>query len=518
MKNNVWTYILNTLKTVLLVGLVLVIASETGMTQTERPAAGPSSHSGTVNAKNVTRPTLVAQNPAENRTAAAIPNNQTVPNTEAQMQTGGGTTQTGPAQVSLNNQDSGNDSLTEAEKVRLQEAIDKFNQQDVAGTLEILKDMRDKNSKMVPPRLIVARWFAQLRNTNAVRVSLEMATEESPDDPEAYLLLAEIALRQGELTAGELLLGRGEEYLKNYNVNPQRQKSLYLKLLQEKLLLAQARKHWPDAQNILMEIMKQSGATPELSRQMGGICFNMDQPDKAREWFLHADQLAEGKGLPADAMMAQLYIARGDMAQARTFLDTAQKNNPKSIDVLLLSITMALNENDLNGAWDFVQKLYREDPKSPDVLKTYGKVALFRSDYVQAELALQEAVRLSPADSDAVNGLALALCEQDDQDKKNRAVQYAMNNLQKQENNREYLSTLGWVLYRNGQTDQAIQVLQQSIADGQVNSVAAYYIAVILIEKDQKEQAKQLLRAAVQSTLPFYKRDAAKTLLDSLGK
>jgi tetratricopeptide (TPR) repeat protein len=282
-----------------------------------------------------------------------------------------------------------------------------------------------------------------------------------------------------------------------------------------KIAYSNARQRWPDVQAALLTKIKAEGETAELDRAIANALFQQNQDAKAREMFLRADKLSDGKGLPADAAMSQLYAARGDLQSAKQSLDAALKANPKSTPVLLLSINNALAENDLDAAWKLVQQLYQED-KSVEVLKTYGRVALFRSDYRRAEAAFQEAVQQSPLDTDASNGLALALCEQGDEEKNKRAVQYAAGNVQKQQNNRDFLATLGWVLYRTGQPDEAIQVLQQSTADGQINAASAYYFAVVLNDKGQTEQAKNFLEAALSTQPPFAKRTEAEALLKKL--
>ena len=258
------------------------------------------------------------------------------------------------------------------------------------------------------------------------------------------------------------------------------------------------------------------GETPDLYIAYANILFQQKQDDKARQALQRAEKLANGEGLPTDAAMAQLYATRGDRENAKASLDAALKANPKSSKVLILSISNALSENDLDAAWSLVQRLYKED-KSAEVLKTYGKVALFRSDFKSAEAAFQEAVRQNPLDTDASGGLALALCEQNDPDKSKRALQYAASNVQKQSNNRDFLATLGWTLYKAGQTDEAIKVLQQSIADGQINAASAYYFSVILNEKGQTDVARQLLTAAVSTTPPFAKRAEAEKLLAQIN-
>ena len=409
--------------------------------------------------------------------------------------------------------------LSAAEEAKYQEALKHFNSQNLTGALASLQELAASNPAATPPRLILARWFAELQNPKAVRTSLELATEESPNDPEAFLSLAEISLLEGSLTAAELLTLQGRRVLEQYSANPTRKQNLTRKALTLQLAYSNARRRWPAAQEAILALIQLDGETAELDRALGRVLFQQNQEDKAREMFVRADKLttvdAASTTLPADAFLSQLYAERGDLANAKKYLDAALKASPKSVPTLVLSISTALEENDLETAWSRARQLYAND-KSADVLKIYGKVALFRSDYPQAEAAFQEVVRQNPIDAEAVAGLALALCEQDDAEKRKRAVQYATSNVQKQSNNRDYLATLGWTLYRSGETDAAIKVLQQSVADGQINAAAAYYFAVALNAKGQTEAAKQLLNAALATKPPFAKRAAAAALAKQL--
>ena len=410
--------------------------------------------------------------------------------------------------------------LSPAEEAKYQEALQRFNSQDLAGALASLQELAASNPAATPPRLILARWFAELQNPKAVRTSLELATEESPNDPEAFLSLAEISLLEGSLTAAELLTQQGRRVLAQYDANPTRKQNLTRKALTLQLAYSNARRRWTSAQEAILALIKLDGETAELDRALGRTLFQQNQEDKAREMFVRADKLtpadAVSTTLPADALLSQLYAERGDLANAKKYLEAALKASPKSVSTLVLSISTALEENDLETAWTRARQLYGND-KSADVLKIYGKVALFRSDYPQAEAAFQEVVRQNPLDAEAVAGLALALCEQDDAEKRKRAVQYATSNVQKQANNRDYLATLGWTLYRSGDADAAIQVLQQSVADGQINAAAAYYFAVALVEKGQTQAAQQLLNAALATKPPFAKRVAAAALAKQLA-
>lgn len=405
--------------------------------------------------------------------------------------------------------------LTPDEEKKYKEALEYFNKQDFPRALNVLRELYSSNPAARPPRLIIARWFAELQNIQAVKLSLEQATEETPNDPEAYFSLAEIAMREGSFTAAQLLTQRGDEALAKYNANQNRKKNLTRASLLLRLSYSNARQRWNDSQRAIAELIKLDGESAELDRAYARVLFQQKQDDKALQAFQRAEKL-DPDGIPADAAMAQLYASRGDKDAAKSRLEAALKARPKSTKVLLLSISSALSDNDLDTAWNLVRRLYQEN-KSPDVLKTYGKVALFRSDFKSAEAAFQEAVRQNPLDTDAAGGLALALCEQGDPEKNKRALQYAASNVQKQSNNRDFLATLGWTLYKSGQADEAIKVLQQSIADGQINAASAYYFAVILHEKGQNDVAKQLLTAAVSTAQPFAKRSEAEKLLAQIN-
>ncbi len=408
--------------------------------------------------------------------------------------------------------------LDAASQEKLKVAAEKFNKSDFNGSLEILKELAASNPKITPPRLIHAQWFAQLKNEKAVLLCLETAAHEDANDPEAFLLLGEISFKRGELMAAELLLDRAESVLTAYKTNPDRQKVLAAKLLNTKHALYAARGDWDKAQGVLGQLQKLTGDSSELSQRIAYTFFQKKDDESARKWLDHSQQLAGEKGAPAAAVMAQYYISRGDVEKAKESLAQAEKTNPKSVFVLSLATNLALIDNNLDLAWSNAQKLLTEQPDNLQVLKTYANVAMFRNDYASAEQAFQKATIDAPADAEAQNGLALALCEQQDPEKKKRALQYAVANVQKQNNNREFLVTCGWCLYQNGQKDEAIKVLQQACADGRMSQTGAYYQAVILSDLNQKDNAKKLLDAALSNKKLFSKRPQAEALAKQLNE
>jgi predicted Zn-dependent protease len=401
------------------------------------------------------------------------------------------------------------------------EAVNAFNASKFSESLQILTKLYQKHKELAPPRIVMAQWFATAEFGDAVRATLEMAVEETPDDPESYLLLGEIALRQRHLTAAELLFQRGREKLNRYTVNPERKKIMESSYLRNLVSLSESRGRWTAMEDAINKKIQLDGESSVLLRQKGVALFQQKKDNEARNLFVRADRLdvnAEQKGLPAEAAMSQLYLLRGDRDNARKSLAEALAKNPKSREVLVLSIQMRISDDQLEEARRLSQNLLAEDPKSESVKRLQATIALYLSDYAGAEKLFQEMVTADANDHQAVNGLALALCEQNNRDKLRRAVEYAKKNLARFPDNSEYAGTLGWALLRNNQTEEATQALRQSAASGQVSAATAYYFAYLANQTGKKDEAKKLLEAAVSSSSPFAKKRDAVRMLRDLNK
>src|SRR5262249_43257183 len=119
--------------------------------------------------------------------------------------------------------------------------------------------------------------------------------------------------------------------------------------------------------------------------------------------------------------------------------------------------------------------------------------------------------------------LALALVEQDDPAKKQRAFDLAYNNYQNNKDNNNALeaaSTLSWVYFKTEKYDLASQVMDAVLkaTNGQIqNPDTRTYLAKILYHNDNgrnqfKYQAKLALDPIIKSQRPFAMRPEAEDL------
>ena len=404
-------------------------------------------------------------------------------------------------------------------RIELQAAADMFNKTDFNGAFERLKTICADNPGLAPPRVILAQWFSVANQPDGMFASLNAATTDSPDDPEAFLLLGEIALQKGETAAASLFFQKGETLLAAFNADAERKKLMQISLLRNRINLAERRLEWKAIETYIDQRLALEGRTPELLRIKAVSLFQLERDQESEQLLAEADQSsasAPNKGLPAEAILAQLYASRGgddNLRRGKEYLNTAVQKHPKSKEVLALSVNTKLADGDFTGARQLAEQLVVEDSNSKQLLAT---VALFQEDYVTAEKLFQELVTDSPANVEASNGLALALCEQNDEAKLKRAAEYALENVRKQTNNSDLIGTLGWVLFKAKNYQQSGEILQQAAAGGNISSLTAYYLAELVLQNGNKEQAKQLLEAALKSGNPFAKKKAAEALLKTL--
>lgn len=411
---------------------------------------------------------------------------------------------------------------TEAAKTNpdVEKAVGLFQNRDVEGALKQLKKACKNDPDLSPPHVILATFFARANLAPQMRAALERAVIDSPDDPEAYFIMAELAMRDRRVTEARLL------YDKAQGLTPKVASAKRKELLQPLLLngLAQtsgAREDWVGAQKFLEDWLKLQPDSAMAMRQLAECLLKQDKEQPALELLVKASKTKEGaKLLSPEASLAQFYAAGGEKTKkkAREWMIAALNASPKDINTRLLATKFAFETGKLAEAKTQADAALKLDPKSIDALFLRALVALFQKDYEGAESFAQTAVVLQPKDFRITNILALALIAQKGDDKKQRAFDYAEANAQKYQKSAEALSTYGWVCYKAGRIEEAARVLQAVRAGGAMSADAAYYLARVYVRTGHDKEAKELLETALKSTAPFENRQDAQDMLDEMNK
>jgi tetratricopeptide (TPR) repeat protein len=397
------------------------------------------------------------------------------------------------------------------------EAVERFKQQDFGGALDLLKKAAGQNADLPPAQIVMAQLFSQANQGNAVRVSLERAVVEAPEDPEAYVIMGDIAMAQGRVTEASLLYDKAQALLANFTKSDRRKAILDARNMSGLAAVAEARGDWETAEKRLTAWQKLDPKNAVCLQRLARARFQQRSPGDALKLLREAATLDENVLTP-EAQLARFYHEFGDQKNAQIWIDGAIKVAPKDVRTRLVAAQWYLETNQLEKASKEAQEATQLDPKSLEAKLFRGVVALFLKDYKSAETYFEQAHLQSPGNFAASNNLALALIEQDDDQKRRRALEYATANARQNPRATEALSTYGWVQYKLGNVDEADRVLQGAAGTGTLSPDTAYYLAVVSAEKGRKEQAVQLLNAALNTTQPFSQRQEAKVLLDQLTR
>ncbi len=105
------------------------------------------------------------------------------------------------------------------------EAIKRFLNRDILAAHQFLEAAKKKDPNLPPVDLLVAKMYFLSGNATAGRISLERTALENPDDPEAYLIIADQAMQQGRTIEADALYERALELTAKFSGNAKRKRN-----------------------------------------------------------------------------------------------------------------------------------------------------------------------------------------------------------------------------------------------------------------------------------------------------
>lgn len=410
---------------------------------------------------------------------------------------------------STQNPDSKNEDIEKAGAALMKGQVDE--------AYKLLQEAAKKNPSLRPPRLMLALLFLNSKEgVQQGRALLEQAITEHSEDPRCYLENAKLAMNDGRLSDAIL---NSELALKLCAAD--RWTAVQKKEVQvtTRMIMAAAyeqRRDWASARTQLtahLELEKNGQLRQRLARAL----FFLDKTDDA---FQELQQAVKDDPTldPPTVFMAQLWALKSDSKMAREWFEKAIKAEPNNIRVHLGYCNWLLQQNEVPQAKLHADAAAKLDAESIDVLKAEGLIARIVKNLGDAENYFRRVINQSPGDFFATNQLALVLVDQSNQNQRSRGVQLAEVNARQYPRNAEALATLGYAYYRVGNLEEAGKSLQTAISPGQIAADTAYYLALLVNEKNKPEDAVKLLEPALQAKGMFVYRQEAQSLFDKLKK
>jgi len=429
-----------------------------------------------------------------------------------------------PAQAQLTAESLIGDSVSTPDSPRYSdvlEAIKRFTNRDVLSAKQFLETAKRKDPKLPPVSVLLAKMHALSGNSAAVRPALEMSINDAADDPEPYLILAEGTLKANQYIEADALFDKSVRLIENYSDNPKRKRALVIRAYRGRAAVFERRKNWQSAASDLKVWLEQDPDDPIAHSQMGQTLCMLDQVEAGRQSFVKARELDPKRPHPY-VMSASMFERRGQQANALKDYEKAYSDDRTNETTLVTYAQALIRAADLKKASQVLKAARDAAPNSFNVWLLSGVAARMSGSakgLEAAEQAFLKALSLSPSSRDVYSQLAQILAEQDDKEKRARALQFAVTNAKVFPKSPDVKVTLAWALFQNGRGREAVAALQnaQQSSGGALSADSRVLFAKILIASKQEENAKRLLTSALSENEGiFVMRAEAEKLLASL--
>ena len=384
----------------------------------------------------------------------------------------------------------------------------------------------------------LAQAYLKNNNLNQAKTALDQVLSINPNYVDATLLLAEINLGSGH---GEAVI---EPMTRLLNKNPE--------LRPAALLLAAAYgslDRFDDAEAVIGDQVRLAPQDPQIHTALGLTLRQAKRNDEARQAFEKAAELApdnlwlvdqlveldlldkhfdsarqrihrqfqQTPDLPAaHCLEGKVLIAEEKWDLAAAELKKTLQLDPNFSAAYDLLVQTYVATNKLSEAASQLQAEISKDPKNASALLTLALVYERMENFSQARDAYGKVLSINPNAVPALNNLAYLEAERlNDLDK---AYELARRARDLQVDNPAIADTLGWVLYKRGDYQQALTILQGSAEKLPDNPEIQFHLGMTAYAMGQTDVAKVALKKAATAPDNFPGKDESKrrlALLDS---
>jgi putative PEP-CTERM system TPR-repeat lipoprotein len=347
------------------------------------------------------------------------------------------------------------------------------------------------------------RWNRALMALNLQQGKPQQALEEGkialakqPNDLPSLLLYARAQLALGDVNGARGTLS-GATRLADYNA-PQQTEIAQLQLAAGSVdgaaySLSKALSDQPNfipAQALMVQVEQRQGS-----------------PDKAEARARQIVQRQPNKAL-GHSLLGELALARSQPAAAIAAFRQAHRVEPSAASALTLMNALA-SQNQADEALSIGRQHLRQSPGDVAVHLLVGDLHARASRYGDAAIAYQAALKLQPQNAQALNNLANAQLRF--KDPAALATAQAAHKLAPQ--NPFVIDTLGWVLFQQGQTEQALPLLRDARLRAPGNPEIRYHLARVLWATGRQAEAREEAREALKISDRFDGAADAQRLL-----
>jgi tetratricopeptide (TPR) repeat protein len=332
-----------------------------------------------------------------------------------------------------------------------------------------MADLVKKRPDLAPAQTLLAEAYRSMGRLDEATAVVREKLRLSPNDSQAYFLLGVILRQQNKTEEAQ------QAFQKTLEISPDN-----LLPINQLVELDLANKNFESA---MQRVQAQLQKTPKVPG-------------------LHV-------------MEAKIYITQLDWDRAEAALLKALELEPNFPTAYELLIATYVAANKLPQAVDELQAYLAKQPDNIRALTTLGAIYEKQKDVPKARDTYEKLLAKNPEFVPALNNLAYLYADKLNQPDK--AYELARKAHELQSADPGVADTLGWVLYKKGDYQQALALFQESAGKLGENAEAQYHLGMASYMMGQAEKARAAFQQALKGPADFTGKEEAQRRLALLG-
>lgn len=260
-------------------------------------------------------------------------------------------------------------------------------------------------------------------------------------------------------------------------------------------LLALQTNHYDHAEKLLLQLLKLHERIFEASYYLGQIAEKNNFAEEAMDWY---DQVTSGEFyLNARLRTAALMAKQGSVTEALDKLHSIKTNSQQEMmQLYLMEGDIHLEAGNHQKAYDIYEKALKEIPDSTNLLYAHAIAAEKLNRLDIAERDLRDILKIDPNNVQALNALGYTLADRTN--RYSEALSYIQRAMTLDPKDAAIIDSMGWVQFRLGNHNEAINYLRQALELTQDSEVAAH-LGEVLFAAGKKDEAINVLKSALKT-------------------
>ncbi|PPD32398.1 MAG: hypothetical protein CTY19_11410 [Methylomonas sp.] len=222
----------------------------------------------------------------------------------------------------------------------------------------------------------------------------------------------------------------------------------------------------------------------QASFYLGKIELDKQRPEKALKWFERS--ASSGYGFEADMAAVSILLNQRALTDAESRIKKMESSYPEHhLRILMMKAEMYNHWGKHQEAYELLTQVMKDAPENRDVLYARALIAerLDKLDVVEADLL--KILGKNPDDVGALNALGYTLTDRTQRFEE--AETYLLKALQLQPEEAVVIDSYGWLQFKRGKHDLALEYLKKAFEKQPENEIAAHIAEVLWVIGKEKE-------------------------------